>query len=304
MFSVEAADTARFDRDAKRHGSRVASDPVERSLRPIPDAPALLLEGAAAGEPRTVLVADLHLGLGGTPDRPGGPPEGSAELLAERLVGLLRSHHAGTLVIAGDVKHPIVGTPASLRPIVFAFFGSLLSEGVSVEVVLGNHDVGLLRHLPREVVVHPASGTVHHGVGVFHGHCWPSNAVLRSSRLVTGHLHPGFRLAATSEDPVGKRPCWVRVEVEPEPSRARRPRRHADLGAREIVILPPFNPLAGIEALNRQRPARGRSFLFGRFLSRGVARAYLLDGTDLGVIPTRSKLARRMRGAERSRSVR
>jgi metallophosphoesterase superfamily enzyme len=219
--------------------------------------------------------------------------------MVDRLVGLLQAHRADTLLIAGDVKHPIVGTPPPLRPIVFAFFSRLLSEGFAVEVVLGNHDVGLTRHLPREVMVHPSGGVLRDGVGVFHGHCWPSNRVLKASQLVAGHLHPGFRLAATPDDPRGKRPCWVRVEVDPIPSASRRRTRHVALRAREIVILPPFNPLAGIEALNRRRPARGRSFLFGRFLSRGPARAYLLDGTDLGLIPTDATPAPRTRAAAR-----
>jgi uncharacterized protein len=270
---------------------------VEPKIRPIPDAPALLLDGPRV---RSVVVADLHLGLGGSPDRPAGPPEGSAAFLADSLLELLRANGASSLVIAGDVKHPIVGTPPLLRPVVFDFFAHLLCEGVAVDVVLGNHDVGLVPHLPREVTVHPATGVVRDGVGIFHGHCWPSNAVLRSSRVVAGHLHPGFRLAPTPEHPIGKRPCWVRVEVAPPGRPSRRRRRHAELRAREVVILPPFNPLAGIEALNRARPARGRSFLFGRFLSRGVARAYLLDGTDLGVLPTGSQLGRPSRGAARS----
>jgi len=258
---------------------------VANELRPVPDARALVLEPDDPRSARTVVVADLHLGLGGTPERPAGPPEASAELLARTLVDLARSQRAASLVVAGDVKHPIVGTPPPLRRVLFDFFSHLLSEGLAVEVVLGNHDVGLTRHVPREVTVHPSSGVVREGVGIFHGHRWPSNAVLRAPRLVAGHLHPGFRLAPTPDDPAGKRPCWVRVELPPPPRRSRR-RRHIDPRAREIVILPAFNPLAGIEALNRERPARGRSFLYGRFLSRGVARAYLLDGTDLGVLPT------------------
>jgi uncharacterized protein len=205
------------------------------------------------------------------------------------------------VVVAGDVKHPIVGTPPALRPVLFDFFATLLSEGYGAEVVLGNHDVGLARHLPREVVVHSAAGVARDGVGIFHGHRWPSNAVLRAPVIVTGHLHPGFRLAPTPDEPTGKRPCWVRVEVAPIPHLSRRRRRHALLTAREVIVLPPFNPLAGIESLNRERPARGRSFLFGRFLSRGIARAYLLDGTDLGVLPTDPGPARPKGAAARAR---
>jgi uncharacterized protein len=262
-------------------GSRSGAPGV---VAPVPGEPALRL--SEPGRPATVLVADLHLGLGGVPDRPAGPPEASAPALAERLVRVLRTAGAERLVIAGDVKHPIVGTPRALRPVVFDFFGRLLEEGFDVDVVLGNHDVGLAPALPREVVVHPPTGLVLGGVGIFHGHRWPSNAVLRCATVVAGHLHPGFRLAPSPEDPSGKRPCWVRVRREPAARPLRRRRSHAPLAAREVVILPPFNPLAGIEALNRERPARGRSFLVARFLAGGEARAYLLDGTDLGPIPT------------------
>lgn len=250
-------------------------------LAPVPDAPALLIDPNRRNRPRTLVVADIHLGLGASPERPGGPFEGAGTALAESLAGVARAARADDLVVAGDAKHPIVGTPPALRPVVFEFFAYLLREGWRVELVLGNHDVGIVRHLPREVRVHPATGMVRDSVGVFHGHRWPSDEVLRSSKLVAGHLHPGFRLAPTADDPEGKRRCWVRVALSPRPPRPR-PGAHAPLGAREIVVLPAFNPLAGTEALNRDRPARGRSFLYRRFLAQGEARAYLLDGTDLG----------------------
>ncbi len=199
-----------------------------------------------------------------------------------------RAESARGIVIAGDVKHPIFGSPAPLRPVIFRFFAELLGAGLDVDVVLGNHDVGLVRDLPREVTVHPSTGAVFDGVGVFHGHRWPSEEVLSSDRLLAGHLHPGYRLAPSDTHPRGKERCWVRVlfpEAAPPRRRTRRLRR--PLG-REMVVLPAFNPIAGCEALNRRRPGPGRSFLFARFLALGPARAYLLDGTDIGPIPTLS----------------
>lgn len=249
--------------------------------RPVLGTPTLLLQPDSAG-PRTLVLADLHLGLGASRERPGGPPEASAQRLAETLRVTAETERAKRIVVAGDVKHPIVGTPVPLRGVVFEFFGTLLSAGLETEVVLGNHDVGLVRHLPREVRVHPATGAVLDGVGVFHGHTWPSPAVLRAPTLVVGHLHPGFRLAPSPDDPMGKRRCWVRLQLPPPPPRrGRRPSPH-QIHAHEMIVLPAYNPLAGTEALNRQRPARGRTFLYHRFLSQGSARAYLLDGTDLG----------------------
>ena len=229
-----------------------------------------------------MVVADLHLGLGEGQRSLPPPPEGSPVRIASDLRALAERERVERIVVAGDVKHPIVGTPRALRPAIFRFFGELLEPGLSVDVVLGNHDVGLPVALPQEVEVHPPTGLVRDGVGVFHGHRWPGRAVLSARQLVAGHLHPGYRFASTGESASGKLACWVRTEFAPVP-RGERPRR---VRAQELVVLPAFHPLAGREALNREKPRRGRSFLFGRFLAEGRSRAYLLDGTDVGPIVT------------------
>jgi metallophosphoesterase superfamily enzyme len=259
-------------------------------LVPIPDRPALEFTDAVLKGGPTIVLADLHLGLGSSEVPTSVPAAALARTMAWDLVGLGRERHARGFLIVGDVKHPIVGTPIALRPVVFDFFSTLLRAGFDAEVVLGNHDVGLARWLPREVRVHPARGIVRAGVGFFHGHRWPSNTVLRAARLVVGHLHPGFRFAPTAEAPAMKQRCWVRVALPPPPEPSRRRPAHGPIRARELVVLPAFNPIAGTESLNRERPKRGRSFLVHRFLSRGPARAYLLDGTDVGEVLTPSRI--------------
>ncbi|HZY70303.1 MAG TPA: metallophosphoesterase [Thermoplasmata archaeon] len=245
---------------------------------PVPGEAALLLRGSRGA--RTLVVSDLHLGLGAVPGRPRGPPEGDAADLADRLVQAARSAGSDGVIVAGDAKHPIVGTPGPLRPVVFDFFATLLDGGLRVELVLGNHDAGIVPHLPREVRVAPAEGVVRHGVGIFHGHRWPSEEVLAQRLVVVGHLHPGVRLAPTESETQAKVRCWVRAR-RPSPVLAR-PRERRSIAVREVIVLPAFNPIAGTEALNRDRPQRGRTFLVRRFLAGSDARAYLLDGTDLG----------------------
>jgi len=277
---------------------------VPADLRPVPDAPALRLASGRRAGAVDLIVADVHLGLGGTGDRPGGPPEGSADRIATSVIRWARSAAADRIVIAGDAKHPIVGTPPTLRPVIFAFFARLLEEDLAVELVPGNHDVGLTRHLPREVVVHSSAGIAREGVGIFHGHRWPSRAVLRCERLVVGHLHPGVRFAPTRRDPQAKRRCWIRAEFTSAAPLPARRRRDPPISARELIVLPALNPIAGTEALNRDGPTRGRTFLVHRFLSRGTVRAYLMDGTDVGVLPIPRSVdrpARSSRGAPRDR---
>lgn len=267
---------------------------AEAELRPIPGRPLLELNPGRTGPGRSVVVADLHLGLGAGSVH---PREEAAHLAAELLV-VGRGLKAREFLFLGDVKHPIVGTPPPLRPVIFDFFSTLLSAGFQTSIILGNHDTGLVPHLPREVSVHSAGGIVRDGVGLFHGHRWPAPELHQASRLVVGHLHPGYRLAPTVDEAVGKLPCWVRTTYPKPPAPDRVPQAPR-FAARELIVIPAFNPLCAMEALNRERPARGRSFLFRRFLAPGSSRAYLLDGTDLGPIVTRATPDLRRRPAER-----
>jgi uncharacterized protein len=258
-------------------GARVAF----ATVRPIPGHPVLQVAPEDDPDGGWLIAADAHLGLGSY--RPGqpSPPGSRAEEMAEELLNVAKLTNTAGLVFAGDVKQPIVGMPPPLRHEIFDFCSTLLSAGLSVEVVPGNHDVGLARALPREVRLHASGGLRLGNVGIFHGHAWPSNPVLRSTTLVAGHLHPGFRLAPSSHGPGGKYRCWLRVELPP-PVRDHRRRKHGPIRARELIVLPALNPLTGTESLNRTAPARYRTFLWKRFVLRGSARAYLLDGTDLG----------------------
>jgi uncharacterized protein len=261
--------------------ARVARCVDPEIVRPVPGHPVLHVLPPGVSRGGFLVAADAHLGLGSfRPGQPSPPGTGAREISRE-LLTVARETQAESLVFAGDLKQPIVGMSPPLRHELFEFFSSLLSAGLSVGVVPGNHDVGLVRGLPREVHLHPAGGVRIGGVGIFHGHAWPSNAVLRSPTLVAGHLHPGFRLAPSVEGMGGKSRCWLRVELPP-PVRDRRRRRHGPVLARELIVLPALNPLTGTESLNRAAPARYRTFLWKRFVLRGEARAYLLDGTDLG----------------------
>ena len=249
-------------------------------LLPLSERPILRVDPAGGGE-RFLVVADLHLGLGAVEGWAEGPPEAAPMAMADELLRATEETRSRRIIFAGDVKHPIVGTPRPLRPVVFDFFSELLRAGVAVDVVLGNHDVGLEPALPKEVRVHPSGGLVRAGIGIFHGHRWPSARLLAQPRLVAGHLHPGFRFAPSADDAGAKRRCWVRTRFPPRPPKVGR-RRRRRFAATELVVLPAFHPLAGTEALNRSRPSRGRSFLFARFLAVGESRLYLMDGTDLG----------------------
>ena len=152
-----------------------APPPSSPGLRPVRGAAALRWD---TRDGRALLVADLHVGLGDPRGRGTGLSERGAAAMAEELIGLAEREGARRILVAGDLKHPIVGAPGRVGPLLFEFASRVLSDGLAFEVVLGNHDVGLERHLPREVEVHGAGGLLREGVGVFHGHRWPDPALV------------------------------------------------------------------------------------------------------------------------------
>ncbi|MCI4360208.1 MAG: hypothetical protein L3J91_00730, partial [Thermoplasmata archaeon] len=90
------------------------------SLAPIPDRPALELAAGPGGRGGgTIVLADLHLGLGSSETPTSVPPAALARTMAWDLAALAQQRHAHGFLIVGDVKHPIVGTPPALRPVVF-----------------------------------------------------------------------------------------------------------------------------------------------------------------------------------------
>jgi metallophosphoesterase superfamily enzyme len=143
------------------------------------------------------------------------------------------------------------------------------------------------------------------GVGLFHGHKWPSPALLQCKTLVMGHLHPVvvFRDAAgfkISRQVWMKVPCKAealatvllhkhRVKVEGSVAETLRKHYGVRLRTEEIFIMPSFSDLLGGRPVNETRPRKelGSEALIGPVLrSEAVdvdnSELYLLDGTYLG----------------------
>jgi putative SbcD/Mre11-related phosphoesterase len=254
---------------------------------PIYGQPLLLVEG----KERVLVAADLHLGLehelwlGGVsiPSQTGKMLKDLREQLAEIK--------PDRLVLLGDVKHSLPRTSWQEWKEVPSFLESLSLE-TEVEIVLGNHDVGLAEMAAERARVHPSTGFMLEGVGYFHGHTWPSPTLFSAELLIAAHLHPAVRLI----DPLGHpqtRRAWIRAHLSAE---AARPHYGRAVPSLELVIVPAFNPLCGGLSLNEL--TEGERGPLPTMADLNQARAYLMDGTDLGRIeetrlrPNRQRSAR------------
>ena len=239
--------------------------------RPIPNEPLLLVEGSL----RVLVATDLHIGIEHQLWLGGASVPSQTNKMLNDLRRRVEEIGPDRLILLGDTKHNLPWTSFQEKSEVPSFLKSL-SEVATVDLVIGNHDIGISDLAPPEIFIHPASGLVLDGVGYFHGHTWPDPKVFEAESLVASHLHPAVRLA----DRLGSGPperAWVRAPLSPE--ELLEEYGHA-LKSPEMTIVPAYNPLCGGYPLDSvTREDRGPLPKMARL---EMARIYLLDGTDLG----------------------
>ena len=249
---------------------------------PIYGTPALVV---SIGRERTLVVADLHLGLEGELAKKGVSLPSQIPKVKERLFELIERRKPDRLIFLGDVKHNVpIASWHEWRELP-GFFEEL-TKLVRVEVIRGNHDGGLDGMVPKCVIIHGAKGIVlgkRRHIGLMHGHTWPSPELLNTKLLVAAHNHP----AVEFRDELGGRtvePIWLRAKLDA----SKFPKK---IGGQikgelpELLVMPAFSELVGGAAVNRGIPKE----LIGPMFKAGAvklekAEVYLLDGTFLGEV--------------------
>lgn len=242
---------------------------------PIFGEPLLLVEG----KERVLVAADLHLGLEYELRLCGISIPSQTEKILTRLKSSLAEVKPDRLLLLGDVKHNVPKTSWQERREI-PYFLKALARDVRVDIIPGNHDVGLADLAPQGTSIHPPTGVAIDGVGYFHGHTWPDRELLKEALMVAGHIHPAVRL----KEPIGSsrnRRVWARAPIDPE-AIERQYGSDVTQGhtAAQMVIVPAFNDLCG--GLPLSEPCEDKRGPILTMANMEGSRIFLLDGTDLG----------------------
>lgn len=194
---------------------------------------------------RTLVLADLFLGLGAARRRKPDVFGGTHQELWERLVSLLEDLKPAQIVLLGDIKPSQGHVEGDEREELQQLIKKLAGSGRQIVQVVGHPD--------------RANGPALHGAGVtaVEQHRLGPFAFLHRRRIfvyprlepgalwINGGVHPLFALP--SQDPEGK-PDWMRVP--------------AFLHTGYALILPPFVPWAqGFEVMQPERlPKHARAW--------------------------------------------
>jgi uncharacterized protein len=256
---------------------------------------------------RVLLVADPHLGWENALQEKGIHVPSQTQRILQKLIAIISEYKPDRLVIVGDVKYTVVSSELGEWQDIPDFFSKLQARINDIAIVRGNHDANLEPLLPENIQLLPATGTVIGDVGVFHGHKWPSPALLGCRTLLMGHLHP----MVVFRDPAGfkiTRQVWLKAKVDAEELGKILLGKHSvkiegnvaatilkhygvKLKADEIYVMPSFNDFLGGRPVNETRSHGeiGSKALIGPVVrSEAVDMAgselYMLDGTFLGTL--------------------
>jgi putative SbcD/Mre11-related phosphoesterase len=272
-------------------------------ITPLWPYPAALVK--AQGK-RMMIIADLHIGWEMALSEKGIHVPTQTPKLLRKLKTIVSEYKVEKLLILGDVKHTVAKAETGEWQDVPSFFNELKKQIPEICVMRGNHDGNLEPLLPEKIEMLPSTGIVLGNVGLFHGHQWPSPALLKCKTLVMGHIHPvvalrdlaGFRIM---------RQVWVRMDcdtrklaaillqkhkrrIEKSPVEALRKHFNVKPITSELLIVPSFNDFLGGKPLNEGRVRRaGKEMTVGPVLrsdaiDMGNAELFLLDGTFLGTL--------------------
>ncbi len=213
----------------------------------------------------SLIVADLHIGYEFGLEKKGYIIPSQTDKIIENIREMLVETGAKRLIINGDLKHNIPeGSWQEYKEIPEAL-DKWLKEVKEIHLFKGNHDGGIEKYLPSEVILHGPEGAVIDDIGYFHGHASPSKEVTEAKKIVTAHSHPAVSLKDRL-DRLERHPCWVRFNFSRE-----------DLHGNGI-LMPTFNELLGGTCIN----VHGYLGPFFRNYDISEELVYLLDGTCLG----------------------
>jgi len=158
---------------------------------------------------RTLVIADIHLGIEWELYHSGISIPSQVEKRTARIREYIKKVDPERIVLLGDIKHNVPRTSWQEKQEVPAFLEELAGFA-PVDIMPGNHDGDIGELIPENVTMHNMRGFVIDGVGYFHGHTWPDDALLCASQVVMSHNHPTIRLVDTLGHGVSE-PVWIRT---------------------------------------------------------------------------------------------
>lgn len=208
----------------------------------------------------SIVITDIHLGITRELWEKGITIPKQAKHLSDNVKNLMKRTSTKRIIILGDVKHKVPGTPKTEFSEINDFFFNL-SE-IPIIITKGNHDGAIEKITDNFSNIevknfHKIDKTI-----MTHGHMKIED---KYERIIIGHNHPLIKF----KDSLGHlyfEEVWIKGKNKENS---------------EIIIMPPFNELAGGHPVNEDMKLMGP---VAKKIKLNTAKAFLLDGADIGFL--------------------
>ncbi len=233
------------------------------------------------GDHRILLFGDLHIGREFRDRKKGLILRYDIQNFVSDLVNVLDEIQADIIVLLGDIKDDVYRSESVTNNHLILLFSQILAKCPRLVLVKGNHDGLIEKDLPENIEYIGPTGGVVEGIGVFHGHAWPSKEVLCSKLVVTAHNHTTFASELNSRSSHYYR-CWIKGKLDfQKVGEYYAGMKKETLIKSDFIVLPSFRRFGQGVVIN------GDDDFIGPVLKNGLldlekSHIFLLDGTELG----------------------
>jgi len=224
-------------------------------------------------EEKTIIVADLHIGIEYELEDKGVIISMQTKKLLERILKITGKKRGERIVILGDLKHTIENREYMMKERrEIGYFLKELSKHAEIWIVKGNHD-GRIRS--KYAKIYGGRGILMGDIFMAHGHAWPSDDIINASVFVMAHLHPHIRIMLRSGYTYME-PCWIVGKFNKNIAE-----KYPGINTKmKVIVMPSFNPVVGGIAVNKEKISYGIAGMINWHNSV----VYLLNGVNLGRI--------------------
>jgi len=223
---------------------------------------------------KTLVIADLHIGLEYEIYKSGITIPSQINKLKERIDKLIKQTKAKHLIILGDVKHQVPTISWQEYKEIPKFLDHFK---IKMSIIKGNHDGNIERLAPKEIDIYDAQGFKINNVLLTHGQAWPFMGDLDAECLIMGHVHPAVEFWTENFRSIEH--CWLKCEIDNEKLFKK---YKIKTKLKQGIVMPTFNHLVGGMAFNSKDFEPLGPLLKNEVLKWKKSEVYLLDGTFLG----------------------
>lgn len=243
---------------------------VYRNIKFVYDEPAMIVKAEGS---EYLVVADLHVGMELGLSKKGVHLFNATELMAERIIRIMKEFSLKNLIMLGDIKESILYPENAELKLLKNFFKRL--DGFQTRIIAGNHDAHL-----GEIISHDVDKELVIGnFGFLHGNRKPSQQMMGLDYIISAHDHIAVRIREKS-GAVYEQKAWAFYKLGKKRAKSEYEKFNDRI---KLISMPAFNDLIMGTTIDKNSKSRLNPLLSNNIFDYRSAEVYNLMGQKINI---------------------